>query len=400
MTERLYYSDSYLLEFTATVLEHEVRGNNMAVILDRTAFYPASGGQPGDTGTLGTVRVLEVEETASGSVLHLLDAPVSPGPVTGRIDWERRFDHMQQHSGQHVLSQAFLRSADAKTASFHLGRETSTIDIEIARPSPEQIRAAEALAAGIVFEDRPVAVINVRPEDLPGLGLRKESQRQGEIRVIDVEGFDRSPCGGTHVRRTGEIGLIAVLGWEHYKGMTRVEFVCGGRALKALQQARSLLDQIGSQFSAHPLDLPRLAEKLLDERSQLQKENARLMERMLEIEALELLGSADKTTCPITVCRNYDRRDLESVKVLARKLTAGDGVVAILGTVQDSAQVVVAKSADVPGDCGLAVRQAVAALGGRGGGKADMAQAGGVPGDKLSAWSAAIAVHFRDCTRQ
>jgi len=182
--------------------------------------------------------------------------------------------------------------------------------------------------------------------------------------------------------------------------MTRIEFVCGGRALKALRQARDLLDQLGSQFSAHPLDLPRLAGKLLDDRTQLQKENARLTERMLEIEALELLTSADKTTRPIIVCRNYDRRDLESVKILVRKLTAGDGVVAILGTTQGCAQLVVAKSADVPGDCGLAVRQAVAALGGRGGGRADMAQAGGVPGEKVSVWSAAIASHFRDFRRQ
>jgi alanyl-tRNA synthetase len=199
MTERLYYSDSYLLEFTATVQAQEARGKNTAVALNRTAFYPASGGQPGDTGTLGEAHVLDVEETASGDVVHLLDAPLPPGSVAGHVDWERRFDHMQQHSGQHVLSQAFLRTAGAETASFHLGRETSTIDIALARPSPDQIRTAEALATRIVFEDRPVSVINARPEQLNGLGLRKESSRQGEIRVIDIEAFDRSPCGGTHV---------------------------------------------------------------------------------------------------------------------------------------------------------------------------------------------------------
>ena len=400
MTERLYYSDSCLLEFTATVLEQRARGGRVAVTLDRTAFYPASGGQPCDTGSLGSANVLEVEETASGSILHILDASLQPGPVIGRVDWERRFDHMQQHSGQHILSQAFLKMAGAATASFHLGRETSTIDIEIARPSAEQIRDAEALATRTVFEDRPVTVIYACPEELPSLGLRKEPQREGEVRVIDIEGFDRSPCGGTHVRHTGEIGLIAVLSWEQYKGMTRIEFVCGGRALRTLRQACGLLDQLSGQFSAHALDLPRLASKLLDERSHLQRENAQLTEKMLEIEALELLSSADKTTRPITVCRNYDRRDLDSVKILARKLTAGDGVVAILGTVHDFTQVVVAKSADVPGDCGLAVRQAVAALGGRGGGKADMAQAGGVPGEHLSAWGAMIASHFRDCRHQ
>lgn len=394
MTERLYYSDSYLREFTATVLEQRQQGSHAAVTLDRTAFYPASGGQPTDTGALDTARVLEVEE-ASGAVLHILDAPVSARQVTGRIDWERRFDHMQQHSGQHVLSQAFVKTAAAATASFHLGREVSTIDVDIARPSPEQIRSAEAMAVQIVFENRPVAVINAGREDLAGLGLRKGSHRQGEIRVIDIDGFDRSPCGGTHVRHTGEIGLIAVLGWEHYKGMTRVEFACGSRALRALRQARDLLERLGSQFSASPQDLPQLAEKLLNERSQLQKENAHLTEQMLVNEASELLASAGKTAHPIVVCRNYDRRDLEILKILARKLTAGDGVVAILGTVQDSAQVVVAKSADVEGDCGLAVKEASAALGGRGGGRKEMAQAGGVLSERLDAWNAAIVSHFR-----
>ncbi len=238
MTERLYYADSYLTEFTAALVQQERRCDRVAVVLDKTAFYPASGGQPCDTGFLGDVAVVEVEESQSGAITHILASEVPAGSLRGRIDWDRRFDHMQQHSGQHILSQAFLKTAGAGTASFHLGRETSTIDIEVARPSAEEIAAAESLASGIVFEDRPISVLNVGRQRLGELGVRKESQREGEIRVIDIEGFDRSPCGGTHVRRTGEIGLIAILSWEHYKGMTRVEFVCGARSLRKLGESR------------------------------------------------------------------------------------------------------------------------------------------------------------------
>ena len=395
MTERLYYADSYLTDFTASILRQERRGDSVAAVLDRTAFYPESGGQPGDTGLLNSIPVTGVEEGPSGEILHMLAAELPTGGVHGRIDWERRFDHMQQHSGQHVLSQAFLKTAGAGTASFHLGSDTSTIDIGVAHPSSEQIGAAESLASRIVFEDRQVSVLNVSRQELADLGVRKESQREGEIRVIDIEGFDRSPCGGTHVRRTGEIGLIAILGWEHYKGMTRVGFACGARALRIFREQRDILSRLSSQFSASSHDLPQLSEKLLAERSRWQRENLRLNDQLLEFEALEIMGHADKIQRPIIVCRRVERRDLESLKILARKLTARSGVLAVLSTTQDPAQIVVAKSQDVPGDCGLAVKQAAAARGGKGGGKPDMAQAGGVSGRDLDAWFEELAGRFR-----
>ena len=203
MTEHLYYKDSYLTTFEATAVELLETGSGPAVVLDRTAFYPVSGGQPHDTGSLGPARVTAVLEKPDGTIVHTLDTPIPQGPVEGRVDWERRFDHMQQHTGQHILSQAFVQVARAATLSFHLGPETSTIDIDMAQPAPDTIRKAEELATGIVMEDRLVSVIMARRSDLHALGVRKESEREGEIRVIDVEGFDRSPCGGTHVRRSG-----------------------------------------------------------------------------------------------------------------------------------------------------------------------------------------------------
>jgi alanyl-tRNA synthetase len=173
MTIRLYYGDSYLKEFSAVVLAAIDKGGNPAVILDRTAFYPTSGGQPHDTGVLGSARVLNVEEAPSGEIVHVLDSPLQPGPVSGRVDWERRFDHMQQHTGQHILSQAFILAAQAPTVSFHLGQETSTIDLDLPDPSASVLEKAEHHAASIVFENRPVQVLKVDRARLSELGVRK-----------------------------------------------------------------------------------------------------------------------------------------------------------------------------------------------------------------------------------
>jgi alanyl-tRNA synthetase len=395
MTKHLYYEDSYLAEFDAVVLEQFDVGGKPAVVLDQTAFYPNSGGQPCDTGNLGNTQVERVEEDNSGRVIHILDSPPSTQQVRGTIDWARRFDHMQQHTGQHILSQAFLHAVQAATLSFHLGQETSTIDIDLAQSEPSVLSAAEDLATRIVFEDRPVHILNVTREELSALGVRKESHREGDIRVIDIDTFDRSPCGGTHVRRCGEIGLILILGSERYKGGTRVEFVCGGRALKAFRKDHEVLRELGRVLSAHPHEIPRLTEKILQERSTLQRENKHLEERILEMEAQELLHGADRTGGSIIVCQNYRDRRIESLKVLAQKVTGSPGALAILFAVQETAQVVVARNANVPGDCGAAVKQLTEKLGGKGGGKPELAQAGGIPIAALMEWSTGLVEYFK-----
>jgi alanyl-tRNA synthetase len=394
MTIHLYYEDSYLTEFSASVVEQRGRGDKHAVVLDRTAFYPASGGQPHDTGTLGSARVVEVEENEGGSILHIVDSPVPEGPVSGRIDWERRFDHMQQHTGQHILSQAFLRVASAPTVSFHLGQESCTIDIELAQPSADLICEAEEQASRIVFEDRRVHVLMVQRSELAALGVRKESQREGILRVIDVADFDRSPCGGTHVRRTGEVGMIAALDFERYKGGTRVEFACGTRALRVLRRDHEVLKTLGKLHSAHPYELPRLVEKLQEERSALARENSRFKERILELEALELISQAERKGDKLFVRRRFSDRPMDSVKLLAQKIAAAPGAVAILGLEQSEAQVVVARSADVPGHCGTAIKEIAARLGGKGGGRPELAQAGGIPEGSLDSWLDALEQYF------
>ncbi len=395
MTIRLYYDDSYLAEFSAAVLEMRMRGDKHAAVLDRTAFYPTSGGQPHDTGMLGGAHVLDVEEDSDGNILHILDAPLPSGPVTGRVDWERRFDHMQQHTGQHILSQAFITVARAQTVSFHLGQESSTIDIELAQPNSNLMEEAEDLASRIVFEDRAVDVLKVDRSELVTLGVRKESQREGVIRVIDVEDFDLSPCGGTHVRRSGEIGMIAVLDFERYKGGTRVEFACGRRALKILRKDHEVLKTLGKLHSANPHELPRLMEKLIEERSSLARENSRLNERILEIEALELVSQAEKKAGKTFVKRRYSGRTIDNIKLLAQKLAALPGTVAILGLTQDGGQAaVVAKSVDVPGNCGAAIKETTGRLGGKGGGRPELAQAGAIPESSLDTWLDAIENYF------
>lgn len=395
MTERLYYSDSYLKSFSGAVLEQRQEEANPAVVLDRTAFYPESGGQPCDTGTLGEARVLKVVDDDSGRILHVLDRPVAPGAISGQIDWARRFDHMQQHTAQHILSQAFLATAKAPTLSFHLGQESSTIDIALAQPSAEAMEAAQGLATAVVFENRPVRIVMTNREGLASLGIRKESEREGEIRVIDVDGFDKSACGGTHVRNTGEIGLIFISGFERYKGGTRVSFVAGGRALKLLQRDHDVLKLLANLHSAAIEALPGVSERLIQERSNLSRENEKLRESLIEAEAETLFASAAGIRDASIVRCFFTGRSLEDAKVLARRIASKPKSVAILG-LADAGQAVVARSLDLPGSCNDAVKKAIAALGGKGGGRPELAQAGGIEPGKIEAWLKLIEDYFSD----
>ncbi len=263
MTERIYYTDPYATEFDATIVRIDPVADNPAhrrVVLDRTAFYPTSGGQPFDTGTLGDVRVLEVEDADDGEVVHIVEGDVGTGVVHGRIDWERRFEHMQQHTGQHVLSAAFDRVLKVPTVSFHLGTASSTIDLA-REVSAAEIARAEREANRIVWEDRPVAIRFADAAEAATLGLRKESKREGVLRLVDVENFDVSACGGTHVARTGAIGVIAVAGAERFKGATRLEFLCGGRALAGYHALRDSVAGSVRLLSVLPAELPSAIER-------------------------------------------------------------------------------------------------------------------------------------------
>jgi alanyl-tRNA synthetase len=274
-----------------------------------------------------------------------------------------------------------------------MGQETSTIDLDLAQPSAGQMDEAQTLATGIAFQNRPVHILITDRESLSALGVRKESQREGEIRIIDVEGFDRSPCGGTHVRNTGEIGLICILGFERYKGGTRVEFVAGGRALQAFRKDHELLKRLSRLYSTAPDGLPEIAEKLQQERMALARENENLRAQLLELEAMELTQNAAKTAYGSVVRRTYTGRSMDSIKALAQKVTARPGMLAILA-IADSCQIVVARSKDLHGSCNDAVKRASSELGGKGGGRPELAQAGSFQLDSLDPWLQALESYF------
>src|SRR5512137_2526987 len=256
MSTRIYYTDAQQTDFDATVTGATSLNGRTAVALDTTAFYPLSGGQPCDTGTLGEALVVDVLESDAGAVWHVLDREIAVGSrVHGAVDRARRFDHMQQHTGQHILSAAFDRLSQARTVGFHLGAVVSTLDLAIDLPA-EAMAAAEAEANRIVWEDRPVGIRFVSDSEASALPLRKEPGRGGTLRVIDVEGYDMSACGGTHVSRTGNVGLIAVLSADRLRGGVRLEFVCGTRALGSLRTFRDAVAGCIHHVSVSPGELP------------------------------------------------------------------------------------------------------------------------------------------------
>jgi alanyl-tRNA synthetase len=386
-TQRLYFRDSSLLEFSATVLDVQPRDAGVSVIVDQTAFYPTGGGQPNDTGILEGSPVVDVFEDDSGVIHHILAQPVpfrAGDKVNGLVDRARRLDHLQQHSGQHILSQAFVQACGAETRSFHLSAQTSTIDIDLDSPNNDHLRAAEDIANAIVFEDRPMRVHLVNEEEASRLPLRKESAVQGEIRVIEIENFDWSPCGGTHAARTGQIGLIAIRSFERAKKLTRVEFICGGRALADYRLANSTAFAVARQFSADRDSSPSLVERAIQESKATKKRIRELLDLAMTAEAAELLGAADNKRGFKVVARIFEGRDLEEIRVLAAKIVQREPSIALLATKEaGAARLVFARSATVAADMGQLLSKACASLGGRGGGKPELAQGGGPNIEKL-----------------
>jgi alanyl-tRNA synthetase len=389
-TERLYYNDSHLIEFDARVIDKTERVSGWtAVTLDRTAFYPTGGGQPSDTGTLNGLRVVECIDNQENGVLHVIQgrAPDIGATVQGRVDWSRRLDHMQQHTGQHILSQAFVTLFNAPTRSFRVLEQSCEIDVDFSNPSADIIERAVELANNVIWEDRPITVRNVTAEEAAELPLRKDPAREGELRLIEVEGFDLTPCGGTHAHRTGEIGMIAVRHWERAKGLTRIEFVAGVRALADYRRANKTARDVAALYSAARDDAAKLTSRVLDENKELHRRLRALEEVAARVEAEELLGSAGVSpassdegpvTSNLVIAKVFDNRDAESLKHLAQALIANDNVIALLGSRdQGTARLVFARSADAAGDMNALMKQACEMLDGRGGGRPDMAQGGG-----------------------
>ena len=405
-TERLYYSDSHLLEFDARVVSVSTLVDGRAVVaLDRTAFYPTGGGQPNDTGSLGAARVVDCVEDEEARVLHVVegDAPETGTTLRGRVDGARRRDHMQQHTGQHILSQAFVELYGAQTRSFRMTADACEIDVDLSDPSDERIERAVTRADEIIWDDREVRVHNVTAEEAARLPLRKDSAREGELRVIEIEGFDFSPCGGTHARRTGEVGVIVARHWERAKGLVRVTFAAGTRALADYRRANDTARATAALFSVARDEATAAAARAQEENKHLQRRLRASEELAARAEARELLEESEDANFGVDVrdgragvndagegglrlvARVFEGREAEDLRRLASAIAAHARAAALLGSRDEGgARLVFARSADAPGDMNALLREACRALEGRGGGRPDMAQGGGPRADLLA----------------
>lgn len=383
MTERLYYHDSFLYNFDGRVIDSFSREGRHAIVLDRTAFYPTSGGQVHDTGVLRVegkqIAITEVADEEDGRIMHFAGEPLPAGtPVHGAIDPARRGDHIQQHSGQHVLSAAFIQLFNMPTVSFHMGEESCTIDLETSGLSAAQAQKAELLANEVIAEDRPVQIRFVPLEEARQLGLRKLPPKQtGDLRLIDITNFDLTACGGTHVRATGQIGSILLRKIEKVKQGMRVEFVCGLRAVNTARRDYTTLTEAAAVYSSHIYDVPEQIRKSLAEAKSAAKAQHKLLEELAELYAQRLL--AQTTGSPRMIVQVFPERDAIFIKLLAQKLTAGSNdVIALLASGAGQPTLVFAQSPGQKSNMGQLMKEAMAQLGGRGGGSADLAQ-GGVP---------------------
>ncbi len=401
MTERLYYRDAFLTRFTARVADirevSRLGGRQVwQVSLDRSAFYPESGGQPHDIGTLtarsasGAVLVAPVSgvaEDEDGAVWHSTEKPLLTGTeVEGEIDWARRLDHMQQHSGQHLLSACFLREVGAATVSFHLGAKVSSIDLELSG-GVETLNAADvervsASANLLVAEDRAMRPHFVSPDEARAMladgRLRKLPEREGEVRVIEMEGVEWNACGGTHVKSTGQIGGVAVRGVERIKkGMVRLEFACGLRSARLARRDYSLVRQLAAAVSATEEGLPEAVGALGEQVKAGGKERQRILSEMAVLEAQVLVAGANEGE---VFEAELAEKTAEYLKMLALQMVkARAGLVVLLhGSGGGDVAVVLACGAQAGAQCGELMRASLEAMGLRGGGSQTLAQ-GSVP---------------------
>jgi alanyl-tRNA synthetase len=379
VTERLYYTDSYLATFTAAIVARADDGRR--VYLDRTAFYPTSGGQPHDTGTLGGIQVVDVVDE-DDRIAHLLAEPLAAaGSVDGAIDWPRRLDHIQQHTAQHLLSAVLEEQLQARTTSVHFGDETSTIDLDRDAITDAQLRVAERRANEVVMENRPVTI--AFEEAGAAEGLRKASKREGTLRIITIDGIDRSACGGTHVRRTGEIGPLLVLGSERAKGSARVTFVAGWRALAHADANESLVRRVSQALSASAAEIPQALEQvtaqLKDARSALKKLGAEVAVSRAAALAAGVEPDAHGIRRVMLTSHDYGADDL---RALGQALSAIPGV-RFVATLREPPTIFVAAGPGSGWDAGAVLKTALADVGGRGGGSAKAAQGTVGDGEKL-----------------
>jgi alanyl-tRNA synthetase len=381
-THRIYYDDAYEKEFEARVMYCEVlppdlsagiTGQAWGLVLDRTAFYPTSGGQPNDLGKIGDANVLDVRDKGD-EILHVVDRRPSDPDVLGCIHWPRRFDHMQQHSGQHLLSAMLQERFGRPTVSFHLGADFCTIDLRGPEPTDEILEGAERAANKIIFEDRPLTVRYGTAEDLAELGVRKEVDRPGILRAIEIEGADLQPCGGTHVKATGQIGTLLLRRCSKMRQDWRVEFVCGARAERVARQDFLRLRAAAEKLSCAPEELLAATERVISEREANFKKSRVLLQRLAEMEASQAVKEAHANADGIRVVqRVFDDADVETLAFFATEIAKTEKAIALLaarntGNLQFSQHPAAAK------DMNALLKHVLGRTGGKGGGSHDSAR--------------------------
>lgn len=382
MENKLFYHDAYLKNFSAELISQkkDETGRKYA-ILSQTAFYPTGGGQPYDTGFLNGIEVVDVEEV-DGEIRHYIteELPVE-NHIEGAIDWKRRFDHMQQHAGQHILSAAFEELYGFKTVSFHLGKETLTIDLDTDKLSSFEAAKVEELANKVILENRPIITKWVDEEELKQYKLRKKLSVASNIRLVIIPDFDYNGCGGTHPNSTAEVGSLKILGWERQKKIVRVEFVCGERVLNQLGKKHEVIKELTAQLNAPEPDLSGAVNRLLGQKNELEKSVEELKDELLKYEAADLIGARNDAI----ISTVFQNRNIQELQKLARLLvaSAGDKVFLLASENEHKLQFVIAKGKNAQGDLKGWSKQALSLIDGKGGGNEMLVQGGGnlMPGE-------------------
>lgn len=381
MTRKLYYESSKTRTFTAQIVARQQTAHGPAVQLDQTAFYPTGGGQAHDTGTLNGVPVLDVWRDADGEVWHLLAQPLAADHVTGELNWERRFDHIQQHTGQHLLSAALLNCLGAVTLSVHFGNEGNTLDTDYASLSWEQAYTVAGEVNHIIWENRAVSTQFVTSAELPKFNLRRQPQVTGNIRLVTIADCDITPCGGTHAEQTGEIGLLKITGLTSYKGGTRISFLCGERALRDYRRALRLLRQVSLELTTAQDELPAAIERLQTEAQESQKALTAVQKQLTHIQAEQLWTTAPVVNGVRELVAHWAERPHSEVLALAKQLRERPKTLLLLatGNERSSTRLICARSDDLNLDANAILHAALKQLGGGGGGSPTFAQGGGPP---------------------
>jgi len=380
MTTRLYHNGVTTASFEANILQTKVIDRGTIIRLDKTAFYPTSGGQPHDTGKLDGIPVLDVWSDENDIIWHLVDHLPETNEVTGLIDWFRRFDHMQQHTGQHIISAAFVEIFDANTVGFHIGKEVSTIDLDISNLKLDGIHHVENRANSIIWENHSIIIDYITENEVARIPFRKPPQVKGRIRIIWIEGFDASACGGTHVRATGEVGIIKIIGTERYKGGIRVTFRCGSRALHDYQKIQGIVQNISEKFSIHYEELPNSINKLMEESARDRRELNRVRKNIHHIEAGQLINNCEEINDTKMIIAYWKDRSWDDVRGVANSLRTFPKTILLLASSQDNKiRIICALSNDLNElNAGSILQEVLIKLGGKGGGSSAIAE-GSIP---------------------